>query len=208
MVCLQSAINRYDPAWLALVLCPVSLGKLRAPQGQDQNSGSILHPCPLQNRELTFHWALRSLSQHSIPRWIHWLRGWNWPRGRAADSWLGEAGGRRAQREAWLRIQPAALWTLQPCCAQLSCCVSAKQGDISCGRGYCQAKGRAGESRLSVLPGCMRLQAGSAGERVPCAGWVRTGACREQQGGREREERSQREGAKGMEQLRARTFHL
>ena len=96
-------------------------------------------PPPLHKRELRVHGALWRLSQHAILRWIHWLRG----------SGCGE----EAPREAWLGTQTAALWPVQPCCTRFNCCVSAKRGDISCGRGYYQAKGRAGESRPTACGG-------------------------------------------------------
>jgi len=144
------------PTWLlCFVLFLLEIREL--PRG-----GTRTHSI-LQNRQLTFQWALESLRQHSIPRWTHWL-------GDGIDSegeqpTLGWERLEGPQREAWLRTQPVALWTLQPCCAWLSCCVSAKQGDISCGRGYCQAKGRAGESRL----------AGGASPEHEARGWISWG---------------------------------
>lgn len=58
--------------------------------------------------------------------------------------------GGHAQREAWLWTQPAALWTLQPCCAHSAAMSVESRGDISCGTGYYQAKGRSGEGGLTA----------------------------------------------------------
>lgn len=103
------------------MLSPVSLRNLWVPQGQEQNSDSILPHAEHSSDFLLDTWVARSTLNPQVDTLAQRNRmgeqqtlGWK----RLVEE---------SQREAWLGTQPAALWTLQSCCAQLSCCVSAKQ---------------------------------------------------------------------------------
>lgn len=147
------AAIRCHPAQLAVELCPVPFGKLRAPRAAGSLLGKLLHSAPTTT---TTPAQQRTNSQLGTVK---------------ARSTLSPQVDTLAQRErSWGSTEGSLTWATdsrpsgpQPCYpAQLLC--HAKRGDISCGRGYNRAKGRAGGEQANRL---WRLEAGSAGERVP-----------------------------------------
>lgn len=137
MLCLHSAIIRYYPAQWTIVLCPVSLPEL------------WLHsPSHRAGRKLTFPWAQSTLNPQ-----VDTLA----QRGRMGEKQTrpGKAGGVEGgghRRKLGLGHSQLPAGPCNPAEPSSVGILVHNRGDISCGRGYCQAKGRPGECGLTVLP--------------------------------------------------------